>query len=67
MSTSFVYNISTKDTDIPLAPPSLNIDFMTPDEVKLMIQQGVDETKKGNLLSFEEVKKRMEKLMNEEI
>lgn len=53
--------------EVPMAPRDLVFDGKSPDEIKTILQQGVDDIDKGNLISFEEVKKQIEILQNENI
>ena len=50
-----------------MAPRDLIFDGKSPDEIKTILQQGLDDIDKGNLISFEEVKKQIGILQNENI
>lgn len=53
--------------EVPMAPRELILDGKSPDEIKAMLQQGLDDIDKGNLISFEEVKKHIGILQNENV
>ena len=53
--------------EIPMAPSELILDGKSPVEIKEMLQQGLDDIDKNNLIPFEEVKKQIGILQNENI